>query len=133
MEHSILISTKKILGIDPTYTAFDLDIITHINATFSTLHQLGFGPSLGFAIEDATAVWTDFEPEPIWLNHIRTYVFLKVRVVFDPPNTSFVLAALERQITELEFRLSLEREGTEWVDPTPQPVALPSIIDGGDE
>lgn len=133
MEHSILKSTKKILGIDPSYTAFDLDIITHINATFSTLHQLGFGPDLGFAIEDDSAVWTDFEPEPIWLNHIRTYVFLKVRVIFDPPNTSFVLAALERQITELEFRLSREREDEDWVDPAPAPEPMPSIIDGGDE
>lgn len=133
MEHSILISTKKILGIDPSYTAFDLDIITHINATFSTLSQLGLGPIDGFWIEDDAAVWTDFEPEPVWMNHIRTYVFLKVRLIFDPPNTSFVLAALERQVTELEFRLSLEREEVDWVDPDPQPVALPSIIDGGDE
>ena len=133
MEHSILISTKKILGIDPTYTAFDLDIITHINATFSTLHQLGLGPVDGFWIEDDTALWTDFEPDPVWLGHIRTYVFLKVRLIFDPPNTSFVLAALERQITEMEFRLSVEREGVDWIDPDPAPEPMPSIIDGGDE
>ncbi|HMS83628.1 MAG TPA: hypothetical protein PKD12_08260 [Nitrospira sp.] len=133
MEHSILTSTKKILGIDPSYTAFDVDIITHINSTFSTLNQLGLGPEDGFWIEDAEPVWTDFEPDPIWLNHIRTYVFLKVRLIFDPPNTSFVLAALERQVTELEFRLSLEREDVEWVDPAPAPEPLPSIIDGGDE
>ena len=133
MEHSILTSTKKVLGLDSSYTAFDLDIITHINAVFSTLHQLGFGPDEGFAIEDAAPVWTDFEADVLLLNHIRTYMYLKVRLLFDPPSMSFVLTALEKQITELEFRLSLSREGEEWVDPDPTPVAPPSIIDGGDE
>jgi hypothetical protein len=133
MEHSILTSTKKVLGIDVAYTAFDLDIITHINAIFSTLHQMGFGPALGFTIEDATPVWTDFEADPILVSHIRTYVYLKVRLIFDPPTTSFVLAAMERQATELEFRLSRAREDVEWVDPDPAPAPVPSIIDGGDE
>lgn len=133
MEHSILKSTKKVLGIDPTYTAFDQDILTHINATFSTLHQMGLGPELGLLVEDDTPVWTAFEADPLLINHIRTYVYLKVRLLFDPPQTSFVLAAMEKQIEELEFRLSLAREGTEWVDPDPAPVAPPSIIDGGDE
>lgn len=133
MEHSILNSTKKVLGIDPSYTAFDQDILTHINATFSTLHQLGFGPDLGMFVEDEDPVWTDFEADPLIINHIRTYVYLKVRLLFDPPATSFVLAAMEKQATELEFRLSLTREGNDWVDPDPAPVVPPSIIDGGDE
>lgn len=133
MEHSILNSTKKVLGIDPSYTAFDQDILTHINATFSTLHQLGLGPELGLFVEDDEPVWTDFEVDPLIVNHIRTYVFLKVRLLFDPPQTSFVLAAMEKQAEELEFRLSLTREGTDWVDPDPVPVPPPNIIDGGDE
>lgn len=133
MEHSILTSTKKVLGIDAAYTAFDLDIITHINAVFSTLHQMGLGPELGFEIEDATPVWTDFEADPVLVGHIRTYVYLKVRLIFDPPSTSFVLAAMEKQAGELEFRLSLAREEVEWIDPDPAPVVPPSIIDGGDE
>lgn len=133
MEHSILNSTKKVLGIDPSYTAFDQDILTHINAVLSTLDQLGFGPVEPLYVEDEEPVWTDFEADPLLLNHIRTYVYLKVRMYFDPPATSFVLAAMEKQAEELEFRLSLAREGTDWVDPDPTPVPPPSIIDGGDE
>jgi len=133
MEHSILNSTKKVLGIDPSYTAFDQDILTHINAVLSTLGQLGFGPVDPLYVQDEEPVWTDFEADPLLLNHIRTYVYLKVRMYFDPPATSFVLAAMEKQAEELEFRLSLAREGTDWVDPDPTPVPPPSIIDGGDE
>lgn len=133
MEHSILNSTKKVLGIDPSYTAFDQDILTHINAVLSTLDQLGFGPVEPLYVEDEEPVWTDFEADPLLLNHIRTYVYLKVRMYFDPPATSFVLAAMEKQAEELEFRLSLAREGTDWVDPDPVPVPPPNIIDGGDE
>lgn len=134
MDHSILNSTKKVLGIDPSYTAFDQDILTHVNAIFSTLHQMGLGPDAGFAIEDEEALWTDFEADPILLNHIRTYVYLKVRLIFDPPATSFVLAALEKQAQELEFRLSLAREGNDWVDPNPVVIDEETyVIDGGEE
>ena len=87
MEQSILISTKKILGIAEDYTVFDLDIITHINTAFSTLTQLGVGPADGFMIEDDSALWTDFDPVDDNLNYnaVKSYVFLKVKVAFDPP------------------------------------------------
>jgi hypothetical protein len=136
MEHSILKSTKKVLGIDPSYTAFDQDILTHINATFSTLQQLGFGSiAEAFYVEDDVPVWTDFEADPMIVNHIRTYVYLKVRLLFDPPATSFVLAAMERQAEELEFRLSLARENVAWTDPDPDDSEYeppPGVIDGGE-
>src|SRR3954453_6607329 len=114
MEMSILNSTKKILGIASDYTAFDLDVITHINSAFSTLTQLGVGPAEGFMIEDDTAVWTDFilgDPE---YNQVKSYVFLRVRLLFDPPATSYLITAYQDQIRELEWRLNTHREETQW-------------------
>lgn len=111
MEDSILISTKKILGVAANYTAFDLDIITHINSSLSTLNQLGVGPTDGFFIEDDSAVWADLDLPLNQLNMARTYVFLKVRMLFDPPTTSFLIAAMQKQIEEHEWRLNMFREG----------------------
>jgi hypothetical protein len=121
MEQSILTSTKKILGIAEDYTVFDLDILTHINTAFATLTQLGVGPADGFMIEDETAVWTDFDPvdDHLNFNSVKSYVFLKVKMLFDPPTTSYLISASEDQIRELEWRLNTHREGTEWIDPNP--------------
>lgn len=124
MEKSILTSTKKALGIASGYTAFDLDIITHINTAFSTLTQLGIGPPVGFMIEDVTPEWPDFMGTDIQLNSVKTYVFLKTRMLFDPPVTSFHISAMNEQIRELEWRLNTHREETAWVDPDP-PVLIP--------
>lgn len=121
MEASILTSTKKILGIPDDYTVFDLDIITHINTAFSTLTQLGVGPAEGFMIEDDTAEWTDFIVDDLQYNSIKTYVYLKVRQLFDPPTTSYLITAFNEQIRELEWRLNVHREETGWVDPNPIP------------
>lgn len=119
MEQSILISTKKVLGIASDYTAFDLDIITHINAAFSTLTQLGVGPAEGFMIEDDDAEWSDYIENDVQLNVVKSYIFLKTRQLFDPPSTSYLITAMEEQIQELEWRLNVSRETTEWVDPDP--------------
>jgi hypothetical protein len=113
MENSILISTKKVLGVDAEYTVFDLDIIMHINAAFSILQQLGVGPEEGFFIEDDSALWTDLVLDPgsePSLNLIKTYVQLKARMLFDPPTTSFLIEAMNKQITEYEWRLNVFRE-----------------------
>jgi hypothetical protein len=117
MVESILTSTKKVLGIAEAYTAFDTDIITHINSTFSILVQLGVGPLEGFMIADATEEWADFDVSQVWLNLIRSYVFLKVRHIFDPPGTSFLLDAMQKQIQEFEWRLSTFREEEAWTAP----------------
>lgn len=119
METSILKSTKKILGLGSDYTAFDHDVITHINAVFSTLHQLGVGPAPGFAIEDDTANWDEFLLDHPMANTVKTYMYLRVRLLFDPPTTSFNLAAMEKQLAEIEWRLSVMREETGWVNPLP--------------
>ena len=110
MEDSILISTKKILGIAETYTVFDMDIITHINAVFSVLTQLGIGPVGGFMIEDELATWTDYVIPTSHLNLVKTYVYLRVRMAFDPPTTSFLIDAANKQIAEYEWRLNVMRE-----------------------
>jgi hypothetical protein len=117
MEQSILISTKKILGIAEDYTVFDLDIITHINTAFSILTQLGVGPAYGFMIEDESAEWCDFIVDDTQYNSVKSYVFLKVRQLFDPPSTSYLITATEDQIAELEWRLNVHREETQWMDP----------------
>jgi hypothetical protein len=119
MEQSILNSTKKILGIAANYTVFDLDIITHINSAFSTLTQLGVGPAEGFMIQGVDEEWEDFIADDLQYNSVKSYVFLKTRQLFDPPQTSYLISAVERQIQELEWRLNVHREETGWVDPDP--------------
>lgn len=133
MSESILTSTKKMLGLDESYTAFDLDIITHINSVFSILNQLGIGPADGYMIEDATPVWTDFLGADLRLNNIKSYVYLRVRMLFDPPTTSYMITALDEQRKELEVRILMQRESTAWVDPDPDPIPIDDgdIIDGG--
>ncbi len=140
MEQSILKNVKKILNVSVDDDVFDLDIITHVNSTFSTLYQLGIGPSEGFMIEDDTALWASFlGSDPRLLNQVKTYVYLKTRILFDPPTaSSFVMGAIEKQITELEWRLNTHREETSWADPDPNLPALPedrfgnpAVIDGG--
>jgi len=120
MEPSILLSTKKVLGIAPDYTVFDEDVIIHINTAFSTLTQLGVGPSEDFTVEDADSEWADFvNEEDHQYNAVKSYVYLKVRMLFDPPTTSYLIAAQQKQIEELEWRLNVHREETGWVDPAP--------------
>lgn len=108
---SILTSIKKLLGIAEEYTHFDNDIIMHINSVFTTLTQLGVGPSEGFYIEDDSTYWTDFIEDMTKIQAIKTYIYLKVKLVFDPGSIgSSTLAAYERQIQELEWRLNLIAE-----------------------
>lgn len=105
MEQSILNSVKKILSIPADHEEFDLDIITHINTAFASLAQVGVGPAEGFQIEDETAEWVDFLGGDPIMNTAKSYVYLRVRVLFDPPATSFVLNAQLDQIREFEWRL----------------------------
>jgi hypothetical protein len=121
VEPSILKSVKKILGLDADYTAFDIDIVTHINTTFTILQQLGIGPVNGFAIEDDTATWDTYLGTDLQLNSVKSYVYLRVRLLFDPPAASFHTEALKQQIQELEWRLNVHHEEQVWVPPTPPP------------
>lgn len=119
MIESILDSTKKVLGLDSEYTAFDTDITMHINSVFSTLNQLGIGPPDGFAITGDTETWSAFIGADPRLNAVQTYVYLRVRMLFDPPQSSYLTTAIKEQIQELEWRLNVHREDESWQPPTP--------------
>lgn len=114
---SILTTTKKMCGLAEDYIAFDIDIVTHINTVLTTLHDLGIGPQDGYMIEDKEPVWGDFLGDTKNLNSVKTYVYLNVRMLFDPPPTSYAIAAMQEQIKELEWRLNVRREATDWIDP----------------
>lgn len=108
MTDSILTSIKKLLGIEENYTHFDADLIMHINSVFSILGQLGVGPESGFSIEGDSETWDQFlsgDPNSAGLAMVKSYVYLKVRLLFDPPLSSAAMEAINRQISELEWRL----------------------------
>lgn len=125
MTESILDSVKKVLGFDPTYTAFDIDVIIHINSVFSDLCDLGIGPTTGFSITDNTAQWSDFLGTDLTLDRVKSYMFLRVKMIFDPPVSGFAIDAIKQQIQQFEWRISVQREGTAWVDPNPPPPVPP--------
>lgn len=112
--NSILTSTKKQLGIAPDYDHFDADIIMHINSVFMILAQLGVGPSTGFSITDDSAVWTDFIPESACLEAVKSYMGMKVGLMFDPPSNSIIMEARNRTISELEWRLHVAAESIDF-------------------
>lgn len=107
---SILNSVKKMLGIMPDYTVFDEDIIMHINSVFFVLNQLGIGPSAGYSIKDDTNIWNEFISERTDIESVKSYIYLKVKLLFDPPSSSALLDAINRQIIELEWRLSISQD-----------------------
>lgn len=109
---SILNNVKKVVGVEDSYDGFDAEIIFAINSAFMFLNQLGVGPSECFSITDETAVWGDFLDDVTNLEAVKSYVCLRTRLLFDPPTTSFVLEAINRQITEYEWRLSIQAEET---------------------
>lgn len=105
--NSILTSIKKLLGIPEEYEQFDQDIIIHINSVLSILNQMGVGPKDGFSITDKTTAWSDFIDDGSKWALIESYVHAKVRLMFDPPQTSVVMEAIKQQISEYEWRLSI--------------------------
>lgn len=106
---SILTSIKKMLGIDEDYTHFDANIIMHINSVLVILTQLGVGPETGFVIEDDTSTWADFIPEvsAAELHAVKSYIYMKVKLMFDPPLGSAIIDSMNRQIAEFEWRLNV--------------------------
>lgn len=115
MSDSILTSTKKVLGLSESDTSFDIDIVLHINSVFSTLNQLGIGPETGFEIEDATSVWMDFLENDARLNSVKSYIYLRVRLLFDPPTSSYHISALQNQVEQMEWRFTMH-ENQDTVD-----------------
>lgn len=115
----ILEDTKKVLNLPASQTHFDADVILHINSVLSTLNQLGVGPANGLQIEDDTTTWDDLFTD-LRFNFVKSYVYLRVRMLFDPPQTSFLLEAFKQQYEELEWRINVLREQTDWTDPDPE-------------
>lgn len=114
MSESILTSVKKMLGPEEDYTHYDSDIIVHINSVLATLTELGVGPEDGFVISDNSATWTDFISDDKLLKLVPTYVYLKVRLAFDPPTTAAVLESFDRQAKEYEWRINVAAERENW-------------------
>ena len=102
---SILTSVKKQLGIAEDYEHFDPDLIISINSVFSVLNQLGAGPEEGYSIADKNDLWSDFLPAGKKLELVKTYVYLKVKLIFDPPTSSAVMEAVKQSIAEQEWRI----------------------------
>lgn len=110
MNESILTSIKAQMGIQEEYIAFDQQIIMHINSVLMILKQLGVGPAVGFTISDKTATWSDFLPSDKNLEATKSYVSMRVKMLFDPPTTSIVAESMNRMINEFEWRLNVETE-----------------------
>ena len=107
---SILTSIKKMLGPSMEDDYFDPDIIMHINTVFFTLKQLGVGPAEGFFIEDASTTWSEYIENPIEHNAVKSYMYAKVKLIFDPPQNSAHIKCLENTVSEFEWRLNHEVE-----------------------
>lgn len=119
MTQSILNSVKKMVGIDPSLTVFDLDILTHINSVFDDLKQLGIGPVDGFMIEDDAPTWDAFLGEnETQFSSVKSYMYFRVRLMFDPPQTSYLIDSFNKQIEKMEWRLNVAREENSWIDPS---------------
>ena len=111
---SILTSIKKLLGIAEDHKEFDADVIMHINSVFADLAQMGIGPSKGFVIWDDTAIWDDFISDDLLLQSVKSYMNLRVKILFDPNSIgSSTLASYERQIAQWEWRLNVAAETKE--------------------
>ena len=108
MEQSILKTIKKLLGVSPDDSNFDTDIVMHINTVISALTQLGVGPKKGFRIESEKELWSDLIGSDKLLQMVTSYIYLKVRLIFDPPSSSTVIQAINDQIKEYEWRLSIQ-------------------------
>lgn len=120
---SILTIIKQMLGLAEADTHFDQEIIVHINSVLMTLSQIGIGPVSGFSISDASTTWLEYLGEETKLEAVKSYMYLKVRLIFDPPTSGFVVDAFERQATELESRLCIQ------ADPTPEIVITEEVYE----
>ena len=107
---SILTSVKKLLGITEECTDFDADLIMHINSVLTILTQIGVGHSEGFSIKDKDDYWKDFISDTTKFESVKSYVYMKVRLMFDPPSSSAVMESMNRMISELEWRLNVAAE-----------------------
>ena len=107
---SILLSIKKMLGLSEDYDVFDTELIIHINSVFGTLHQLGIGPEEQFRISGDNEIWLDFDTNGEQIDEVKDYIFLRVKLLFDPPNHAYTLNSYKEQLEELEWRLNVKAD-----------------------
>lgn len=107
---SILNSIKKLLGIDADNTEFDTDITIHINSVFMILNQMGVGPEEGYKITNASNVWSEFTSDDVLMESVKSYIYLKVRLLFDPPQSSSHMTAIQSAVSEFEWRLNVQHD-----------------------
>lgn len=120
---SILDDTKKALGLASDYTPFDTEIMMHLNSVLANLNQLGIGPELGLEVIGSMNTWDELIGEEKRLNHVKSYIYLKVKMLFDPPNVGYVLTAMEKQIDQAEWRVMVAQDDI--IHPAPPPVVVP--------
>lgn len=111
MNESIFTTIKNLLDVSADDDSFDADILTYINSAFYSLRQLGVGPKEGFVITGADQTWSEFSTNASLIGEVKTYIQQKVRLLFDPPNNSFLVSAIQENLKELEFRLNMDGEG----------------------
>lgn len=112
MPNSILLTIKKMLGLDAGYEAFDTDIIVHINSALFTLMQIGVGPAEGFIVTGPSETWSDFLDSHRDLESVKSYVYMRTRLAFDPPQSSSVIKVLEDMCREYEWRNLVQTDDT---------------------
>ena len=110
---SILTSIKKLLGIDEICTHFDQELLIHINSVFSILNQLGVGPKEGFSITSNSECWSDFILDNKTIEFVKSYTYLKVKLIFDPPQSSFAIESIKQLTNELEWRIQVALDKVE--------------------
>ena len=113
MNDSIVATIKKMLGLTDDYTPFDMDVIVHINAAFMVLCQMGVGPKEGFQVTDYDQTWGEFLTNQVMLGGVKTYVYLYVKMLFDPPTNSFLMDAYKSQAEQILGRLNVQAESVE--------------------
>lgn len=113
MNDSIVATIKKMLGLEDNYTPFDMDVIVHINTALLTLCQMGIGPREGYTVTDYDQTWDDFLTNKVFLGGVKTWIYLQVKMLFDPPTNSFVMDAMKQQSEQILWRLNVQAESVE--------------------
>lgn len=110
MQESILLTIKQMLGIPSEYSVFDEELAVYINTVIAALRQLGVGTENGFAITGENESWEDYIGDTLMYENVKAYIYLKVRMMFDPPSSSFVLEAFKNQAAEIEWRIYIQAD-----------------------
>ena len=125
MAGSILTDTKKALGLAEDYTAFDPEIIMHINSVISDLTQLGIGPQTGYMIVNSADTWDELIGDESRLNSVQAFIYLKVKLLFDPPSVGYIITAMEKMIEEATWRITVAQDEIVHPPPVEVPVVNP--------